>query len=562
VCGFVGRILHGFSVPNTRPIDCALPYLRRRGPDSWNTWRSLDDRVELLHTRLAIVDIDDRAQQPFTNVEHRSTIVFNGEIYNHRELRAELQCYPFVTTSDTEVLLALVLLHGVNALSRLRGMFSAALIQESSRRVFIFRDPIGKKPVFVARWPDSVCFGSSVLALRALTTYQPTYDQSALDNYWELGHVSPDQSIYPECIPLLPGEVLELDWDGRVIARSSCSPATRTYSLRSAVQVREYTHELLANAVQRRLHNNPRPVCLLSGGIDSTVVATHMKRIVPSSAITLGALIPGTLDEKYARFAAHKLQVPLQVVRVRISPRGTADNVRWALDLQDEPLGMMAFFPLALMVRAVKDYGRILFTGDGGDEVFLGYGQPNDWLHAGSGHPDQASARCFAFSSWSPPAWMSTWGRQMVGQSLLGHMFTKLDRATAEQGVEARCPLLDWDLVSFIKSLEPQQIFLGQKPKGLLKNELQAWPGWFVDRPKLGFTYRLRWAWALTAFSGLRETVTTDTMALFKSRLPLDLRRPPNSWTTFHIFQHFPAVWKLLAFARFQDREQHACQTT
>ena len=131
---------------------------------------------------------------------------------------------------------------------------------------------------------------------------------------------------------------------------------------------------LLEHAVRRRLSNNPRPVCLLSGGVDSTVIAMHLQRLGGAEAITLGSLLPGELDERFARKAARRLAMPLRVVRAR--PSKMSDEVAWALDLQDEALGIMAFFPLALMVRRAKEYGKILLTGDGGDEVFLGTACP------------------------------------------------------------------------------------------------------------------------------------------------------------------------------------------
>jgi asparagine synthetase B (glutamine-hydrolysing) len=269
-----------------------------------------------------------------------------------------------------------------------------------------------------------------------------------------------------------------------------------------------------------------------------------MKKIAGGSAITLGSVLRGTNDEKYARFAAKRLELPLRTVRARST--NLADDVSWTMDLQDEALGMISFFPLAMMIRAAKDHGRILLTGDGGDEVFLGYGTPEDWL--GSHHPN---------GNHSPiptPAWMSEWGKRMVTTSLLGHMFTKLDRASAEQGVETRCPLLDVDLVLFVRSLKPEVLFGNGRAKSLLKDQLQSWPDGFVNRPKVGFAYNLRWAWAASRFAGLREMVTREAVDTFESQLPAELRAAPMEWTMLAIFRNFPAVWKLLAWSKFLER--------
>jgi asparagine synthetase B (glutamine-hydrolysing) len=243
--------------------------------------------------------------------------------------------------------------------------------------------------------------------------------------------------------------------------------------------------------------------------------------------------------------------MPLQIVKAK--PGRMADEFLWAIDLQDEPMGMMAFFPLAMMVRSAKEYGKILLTGDGGDEVFLGYGKPSDWT--------EKKDNGFGFAGLSDvkvgseaPSWMGSWGRRVISSSLLGHMFTKLDRATAEQGVEGRCPLLDWDLMMYVRSLKPEQLFYSGNPKALLKAELKDWPQAFIERPKMGFPYRLRWIWALKGFSDFRDLITRDTVDRFESVLPVDLRKTPTQWKNMEILRNFSAAWKLLAWSRFEHR--------
>src|SRR6266404_6977723 len=151
MCGFIGRINTlkpgAAGVPILR---AGLRFLSRRGPDSNRNWASSDGRVELLHARLAIVDTDSRAHQPFTDVKNGVTVVFNGEIYNYRELRAELADYEFRTKSDTEVIIALYVTRGLAGLRKLRGMFGLVIVDVQARRVYLARDPIGKKPLFLA----------------------------------------------------------------------------------------------------------------------------------------------------------------------------------------------------------------------------------------------------------------------------------------------------------------------------------------------------------------------------------------------------------------------------
>ncbi len=226
----------------------------------------------------------------------------------------------------------------------------------------------------------------------------------------------------------------------------------------------------------------------------------------------------------------------------------------WALDLQDEPLGMISFFPLALLIKRAKDYGKILLTGDGADEVFLGYGQPNDWTEPMRGADEYDPCELEVNVGPALPSWFSPWGRWSAGHSLLGHMFTKVDRASSEQGVEVRCPLVDWDLMAFVRSLPPAELFFTGRPKALLKAQLPNWPTWFLERPKLGFPYHLRWAWAVRRFAGLRDLVNPESVEAFGELVPAPLRCQPGRWPFLAILKHFPAVWKLLAWSRFTQR--------
>lgn len=555
MCGFVGRIIA--DPDRTRvPLAAALTFLRRRGPDSWAHWQDASGRVELLHARLAIVDQDDRARQPFSDPQTGLTVVFNGEVYNHLELRRQLAGFPFRTDSDTEVLLAAVAEWGLDGLKGIRGMFACCIVDSRSGRIWLARDPIGKKPLFYARWQDGVYFGSSVLAMAVVTRAAVTVRDELRQDYWNFDYIPPDQSLIAGCRPVEPGEVVELDGQGREIRRVGCRVGYESAPVHSVEEAHERVETLLDQSMARRMHNNPAPVSLLSGGIDSTVVTQWMHRQAGGAAITLRSLIPWGCDEKYARYAARRIGIRLELVDVKA--RRMADEVRWALDLQDEPLAVMSFLPLALLIRQARQHGKILLTGDGADELFLGYGRPQDWSDPehGAGRYDPR-ALAIEVGTAAPP-WMSPWGRWASGHSLLGHMFPKLDRAASEQGVEARCPLIDLDLVGFVKSLPPEQLFADGRSKGLLKRQLSGWPRWFVERRKMGFRYHLRWAWALRGFAGLREMVRPEAVEAFEPWLPPPLRRRPQLWPGRAIFRDFPAVWKVLAWSRFLARLEMA----
>lgn len=561
MCSILGRIKTP-ALLGGGEIEQGLPFLTRRGPDSFSVWRSEDSQVELLHTRLAIVDTDPRANQPLEDKENGLVLIFNGEIYNFPQLRTQFADYPFTTSSDTEVILAAYALHGAAGFQLLKGMFSFALVDHFKQRVWLARDAVGKKPLFVARWQGQVCFGSSVQALSQVCGGQRTISELAAASYWKEGFIRPDLSIWEGVRPVKPGEIIELDWHGNEVSLDHhCPEIKKVYSGEPLSDVVETLDDLLEKAVRARLQNNPSPAVLCSGGIDSTVVTMIAARIErqgalvqPLKILTLGAMIPFTNDESYARYAAWKLGKKMTVVRPSV--RHLHHSILECLDIQDEPLGMISFFPLWQLVKSVSDHSRILLSGDGGDEFFLGYDSPTRWLRDSSylSNPSPSAPESYVGSGPDIPTWMSAWGRSMATDHLVGHSFAKVDRASAEQAVEMRCPLLDWDLIGYARSLPYSVLSVDPVLKPLLKRLLPNWPRWFVHRPKLGFTMNLRYLWAATQFQGLREAMVMESVDQFAAHLPATLKKPALEWKTRDIFTHFPMVWKLLAWSRFVAR--------
>ncbi len=549
MCGFLGRI-----TPHADPSDLSkgLPWAGRRGPDSSQIWTSADRKVQLLHARLAIVDKDPRSNQPMTDPSGSHTVCFAGEIYNYQELKQKLAGYPYRTTSDTEVILAAYALHGIDGLRMLKGMFSLVLVDERKKRVLLARDAIGKKPLFLARWGSEALFGTGLISLAAVFGDKVELNEKAAQRFWTQGFIPPETTVFSNAVPVPPGRLWELDWSGNVTAQESCKPAPqRVYGGEPLAEAQKNVQLLLKQAVRRRLEGNPVPTLLLSGGIDSTVTTAIAAQCAAESGqtlrvLTLGAAVPGLNDELFALYAGRKIGVKVEIIRPEL--RSLPEAVLKAVDLQDEPLGMLSFFPLERLVRAAAQRSRILISGDGGDEVFLGYGKPRDWKASDrtSKLPEDAG---FLASDW-----MGDWGRRAVTTDLVGHGFPKLDRASAEQGVEIRCPLLDVDLAAYVRSLPFEVLIRENRPKALLKDQLSGWPGWFTERPKLGFTYNLRWIWGLSRYAGLREAIDVRAMELFREQLPELFSGSPVAWKTADLWKHFEAAWRLMTWSRFLTR--------
>ena len=394
--------------------------------------------------------------------------------------------------------------------------------------------------------PEGTYFGNSVLALAAASGHT-TIDDDVAAEWLDLGFAPPDKSVLAGCRPIVPGEVVELDWDGNVASRSRAAPPeiapASCITFDDAVDELE---RLVRTAIKRRLADNPKPVALLSGGIDSTVVCKYAIEAGATRLLLSEPRIFKSPDGAFAREAAKRFGVPLETVSPQLA--NIRDSVEHAVRLHDEPLGMISFIPLALLAEQAGSGSRVLLTGDGGDEVFGGYGRPQDWI-AAEPHASDSFRSGPAF-----PAWFSDYGRRAAGFELVGHGMAKVDRATAEQGLEARCPLLDWDVQAFVRSLPPDIVFSGTTSKPLAKALLEGWPHAFVERTKAGFPFRLRGLWGLSMYSGLREAIHAETVERFAQRLPPALQKPPASWSLFDIAQNFVVAYKLYVWSAFATK--------
>lgn len=550
MCGFAGRVAIRHPIA---PAIMAAPLLRR-GPDGWHHWSDAG-AVELLHTRLAIVDPDPRARQPMQSADGTQVLAFNGEVYNYRALRQQLSGWNWVSDSDTEVLLAGLALQGPDFLKRARGMFAGAWVDQRRQELHLFRDPVGKKPLLVWPQPDGeVLFGSSLAALQVMCRSAPRWRIDALREVLREGYIEPPGGLYAGVEHLRPGEHRVYGYDGVLKRREHIEPTLDVprYAGESPAEVDLRVSALLEQAVARRLENNPEPAALLSGGIDSTLICQIAARQLAARGqrlrvYSLKPFVPRTHDEPWAREAAQRIGLDIQWVR--LPTRNLVDRILVAIDAMDEPLALISFINLWELVRAVGVHSRVLLTGDGGDELFLGYGTPGDWQHKPASLPNQIVPGA------ALPDWFGPWARRSAGSDLFGHGFQKVDRASAEQGIEIRCPLLDYDLGAYLRSLPAEELLRGGRMKALAKAQLRGFPERFLERRKLGITYNLRWQWLFSRFAGLREHIDHEVHAALLADLPAALREAPASWSTLSIHRHFQPAFALLVLSRCLRRK-------
>ncbi len=366
IAGYVGRAARGDSVASM------LHALRRRGPDSHGMYEW--PGAVLGHRRLAIFDLSAAGHQPMLSPNGEIGIVFNGAIYNFRPLRLELEQdgFVFLSETDTEVLIHGYTAWGIDGLvDRIRGMFAFALWDARSRRLFLVRDRLGVKPLVYAHSDDGLAFASTPRALRAAGLAQDISPR-AVGDFLQFGFVTEARSIYDGIAKLPPASIGEW-FDGRLQIRQYWkAPHEDNASTISFDEAVEETERLLLRAVELRLQADVPIAALLSGGIDSTLVCWAIAKLRGDiTAYTVGT--PGhAVDETAdAVETARILKIPHEILVTSDEDDVNGDELATAYA---EPFACgSALGMLRLSKTIAATATKVLLTGDGGDDVFLGY---------------------------------------------------------------------------------------------------------------------------------------------------------------------------------------------
>jgi len=395
MCGIAGSYVGAGGRSSLCLSTRVIEFLQHRGPDDSGLFQNTENGIALAHTRLAILDRSPLGHQPMISSDRSVVLVLNGELYNFRELRAELESagHVFRGHSDTEVLLHLYLEgrgHDVDALaflSRLNGIFAFAVWDANLQKLFLVRDALGVKPLYFSTSESGFIFSSELKALQFLQPLDPptgTLDVSALERYltylWCPGEQTPFQGVKQ----LGPGEALVVQ-RGAIIQRNkwfqlpffSIARRPSSGSAASEQATISGTESHLRQAVHRQMVADVPVGAFLSGGLDSSSVVAFAHQQNPDircfTIEAMGAAEEGMADDlPYARRVAKHLKVPLEVVRI--------DASRMAQDLPamvaqlDEPLADPAPLNVLYISRLAREQGiKVLLSGAGGDDLFTGY---------------------------------------------------------------------------------------------------------------------------------------------------------------------------------------------
>ena len=383
ICGLVSRRRNPRDIQDQ--IQAMLKVLRHRGPDGEGVWLS-DDQIGLGlgHRRLSIVDLSSHGAQPMSSQDGRWVVTFNGEIYNHRDLREDLEKrgVTFEGHSDTEVLVACLEAYGVeDTLPRLVGMFGFAAWNQATRRLWLARDRLGQKPLFYGTFQDEFVFGSELSVMNTFAE-KPELDRDALAMMLRYKAIPAPWTVYRGLFKLMPATHVEFDHESFAVSepRTYWTPALDGGNQGSDPgDFQDRASALLDEAVRLRLMGDVPIGAFLSGGIDSTLVVDAMQRNSSRAVktFTIGYESAAFNEAEQAAVIAERLGT--DHTRLLLTEQDTLDLVPQIGELYDEPFGDSSQIPTLLLSRLTRQHVTVALSGDGGDEAFGGYNR-HVWL--------------------------------------------------------------------------------------------------------------------------------------------------------------------------------------
>jgi len=395
--------------------------LVRRGPDDTGSWIEKETGVALGHRRLSIIDLSVEGRQPMMSSCKRYVVIYNGEIYNYREIRKDLENDSGFSGpewrghSDTEILLAAIQAWGIEeTLKRLNGMFAFALWDRKSRVMYLTRDRFGEKPLYYGVINKNFIFGSELNALKAHPFWAGTINRNALASYMRHGYVPAPYSIYENIFKIIPGTVLQFDykkgdhsgsnltlskyWCMKEVAEN-CTQNLFRGSDGDAIEILE---DLLIKSVRSRMVSDVPLGAFLSGGIDSSTVVALMQSVSkePVKTFSIGFNEDGYNEAVHARAVAQYLKT--DHTELILTSDKAMSIIPQLPQLYNEPFADSSQIPTFLVSRLAREKVIVCLSGDGGDEIFGGYKR----YTAGN-------------DLWSIFGWLPLWSRVLFAKILL-----------------------------------------------------------------------------------------------------------------------------------------------
>ncbi len=383
MCGIAGFVAPSWLNADAIPLALRMAStLSRRGPDDSGVWVDENCGVALAHRRLSILDLSPDGHQPMPSADGRYVISFNGEIYNHAALRAELAGYPWRGRSDTEVMLAAIGQWGLEqSLARFVGMFAFALWDRENRVLVLARDRMGEKPLYYGIQGSTLVFGSELKALRAHPAWNAAIDRDALGRYLELGYVPSPQSIYLGVQKLPPGSFVSFDTSTKVLGQPKFywSPIEAAKTARSAPfqgsasEAGDTLESMLRDTLALQSFADVPVGAFLSGGIDSSLIVALLQTqsSKPVQTFTIGFREQGYDEAGFAAAIARHLGCTH--TELYVDAADAIGLIPGLPEIYDEPFADSSQLPVILVSKLARQHVTVCLSGDGGDELFGGY---------------------------------------------------------------------------------------------------------------------------------------------------------------------------------------------
>jgi asparagine synthase (glutamine-hydrolysing) len=517
MCGICGEIRFDGSQPRVEIQQSMSAVLAPRGPDAGGFYQM--NHLAVAHRRLKIIDLSEHAQQPMVDNELGLGVVFNGCIYNYRDLRAELRAlgYRFFSNGDTEVILKSYHAWGSGCVDRFHGMFAFAIWERDSGRLVLARDRLGIKPLYVAELNDGLRFASTLPALLAGGGIDTSIDPVALHHYMSFHAVVPSPHTILKGVHKLPPATI------RVIEPDGRSRDHRFWSLRFETSREEAdlsyedwqvrTLDALRTAVERRLEADVAVGVLLSGGLDSSLIVGLLAEQGQQGLSTFSVGFEAAGDEKgdefeYSDIVANHFGTDHH--KIFVDSRRLLPSLQDCVRAMSEPMVSHDVIGFYLLSQEVSKHVKVVQSGQGADEVFAGYHwypplvEADDSLgtyasvffdrdhneYARTVHPDLVGddySRAFVERHFATPGARRGIDRALrldTTVMLVDDPVKRVDNMTMAWGLEARVPFLDHELVELAARI-PANFKLASSGKGVLKEAARSViPNQVIDRPK------------------------------------------------------------------------------
>lgn len=373
MCGLIGFIDYK-KITTLENFDVAVDAMYLRGPDARGAEIFNFDKynIGLGHRRLSIVDLDERSNQPMHF--EKISLIYNGEVYNFKDIQSELidLGYHFKTTSDTEVILKAYIQWGVSCVNKFIGMFSIVIFDKNLKKLFLIRDRLGVKPLYLYQDEDFFIFASETKAIIKLTQQKLKINKSALNGFFSLGYVPGNESIFENVHKVNPGTIVEIDITTKEIKNKSFWSIENFVEDSNRDDITSKLKELLKDSVKLRLIADVDVGSYLSGGLDSSYITKLMEENHSGvlKSFTIG------FNEKFNE-APHAKKVAEYIGTSHfthyLNPEDVEDIIKNYSSFFDEPFSDDAGIPMLYLSKKSKETVKVVISSDGGDELFAGY---------------------------------------------------------------------------------------------------------------------------------------------------------------------------------------------